>query len=351
MMPRCCACDVEKFNNSFSGNQLRSRGSSPRCKNCIQIGYSAGHAVRIRQLHEAAAVTAAVQEQAAAAEAAAAAAAAAAEQESRERAERERAEQEQRERAEREQRERAARDVTRENRLRLQCAELHTMRERLQAIERRVAADVAAMPPAQRQRVRSDPRLHPLQTWPCETALRWFDDTFCFSDLCKFENAAAHSSVRSNVRGLGPLCIAETAWFAARSSDRDAFKRSHVGGAMLRFANDRVLETELGMRSAWHRSEVLRTVQEMLQERAAAEHANGGAAAASDGGGTKRKRDEECVICTDAAAEVAVVPCGHRCLCVTCARTLLASPPAQKRCPMCRVGLQSTLRVYVMDGD
>ena len=87
-MPRCCACDVEKFNNSFSGNQLRSRGSSPRCKNCIQIGYSAGHAVRIRQLHEAAAVTAAVQEQTAAAEAAAAAAAAAAEQESRERAER-----------------------------------------------------------------------------------------------------------------------------------------------------------------------------------------------------------------------------------------------------------------------
>eukprot|EP01052_Picozoa_sp_SAG31_P035652 SAG31_NODE_4331_length_3346_cov_1.723745_2_plen_194_part_00 len=183
-MPLCCACEQNKRHNAFSGNQLKSR-ASPRCKQCITSGYTAGHAKRNRQ-------AAAAREQAAAAAAAAAAeaaaAAAAAEQEARERAERERVEQEQRERAaaeERERRERAARDAARESQLRLKCVDLRRAQGHLDAVQRRVAVEVAAMPPAQRQRVRTDPWLYPIESWPFETALRWFDETFSFSDLCR----------------------------------------------------------------------------------------------------------------------------------------------------------------------
>eukprot|EP01052_Picozoa_sp_SAG31_P035653 SAG31_NODE_4331_length_3346_cov_1.723745_3_plen_123_part_00 len=121
---------------------------------------------------------------------------------------------------------------------------------------------------------------------------------------------------------------------------------------MLRFATDGVLESELGMRNIWHRSELKRAVEELMKQRGGA-GGDASAAAAGEGGkgaGIKRKRDDdECCICNDAPAVVAVVPCGHCCLCETCATKLkLGSSPA--RCPMCRNNLQNTLRVYMMAG-
>ena len=54
----------------------------------------------------------------------------------------------------------------------------------------------------------------------------------------------------------------------------------------------------------------------------------------------------ECVICHTSPSSRAIIPCGHHCLCDDCAVTLVASSPAARLCPLCRGGIQSTLRIY-----
>ena len=46
-----------------------------------------------------------------------------------------------------------------------------------------------------------------------------------------------------------------------------------------------------------------------------------------------------CSICIDAPQELAVVPCGHLCMCIACSKDVTA-------CPICRVEIQSTLRIF-----
>ena len=48
----------------------------------------------------------------------------------------------------------------------------------------------------------------------------------------------------------------------------------------------------------------------------------------------------ECAICLDDAAEFAVIPCGHRCLCARCIK-------AVSDCPMCRGAMTAVLRVFI----
>ena len=48
----------------------------------------------------------------------------------------------------------------------------------------------------------------------------------------------------------------------------------------------------------------------------------------------------ECTICLDDDAEYAAVPCGHRCLCFNCSKTV-------SQCPMCRTTISAVLRVFV----
>ena len=48
----------------------------------------------------------------------------------------------------------------------------------------------------------------------------------------------------------------------------------------------------------------------------------------------------ECAICLDDNAEYAAVPCGHRCLCANCSKTI-------SQCPVCRTKLSAVLRVFV----
>ena len=55
------------------------------------------------------------------------------------------------------------------------------------------------------------------------------------------------------------------------------------------------------------------------------------------------KASAECVICLDAAATHATVPCGHICLCADCTMGL-------KACPLCRTPLVQTMRIYLVDG-
>jgi E3 ubiquitin-protein ligase MGRN1 len=42
---------------------------------------------------------------------------------------------------------------------------------------------------------------------------------------------------------------------------------------------------------------------------------------------------EECVICLTDPKEVAVYPCRHMCMCITCADAL---PSGNNKCPLCR---------------
>lgn len=50
----------------------------------------------------------------------------------------------------------------------------------------------------------------------------------------------------------------------------------------------------------------------------------------------------ECVVCTENEKRVALVPCGHRCLCIACSKQL-AMPYA---CPVCRAAIVSAVVVF-----
>lgn len=52
--------------------------------------------------------------------------------------------------------------------------------------------------------------------------------------------------------------------------------------------------------------------------------------------------DSKCVVCTIRPREVAIIPCGHMCLCSTCAE----DERLDDSCPMCRTNISSTQRIY-----
>lgn len=59
--------------------------------------------------------------------------------------------------------------------------------------------------------------------------------------------------------------------------------------------------------------------------------------------------EEECVICRLNRPLVAVVPCGHLALCVTCARAVVRqrrNNEAAPRCVMCNTPMEAVMRVY-----
>jgi hypothetical protein len=53
---------------------------------------------------------------------------------------------------------------------------------------------------------------------------------------------------------------------------------------------------------------------------------------------------DDCVICHDNEAVRAIVPCGHHCLCDSCAAQVMTSVP--RTCPLCRESVQMTLKIY-----
>ena len=55
-----------------------------------------------------------------------------------------------------------------------------------------------------------------------------------------------------------------------------------------------------------------------------------------------------CVVCLHHDATDALIPCGHRCVCQTCAADLLKPRPnVVPACPMCRTELTGSIRVFV----
>jgi hypothetical protein len=52
----------------------------------------------------------------------------------------------------------------------------------------------------------------------------------------------------------------------------------------------------------------------------------------------------DCVICHDNEAVQAIVPCGHHCLCDSCATQIMSH--VLKSCPLCREEIQMTIKIY-----
>lgn len=53
-----------------------------------------------------------------------------------------------------------------------------------------------------------------------------------------------------------------------------------------------------------------------------------------------------CVVCHDEVSIMAVVPCGHLCLCNRCSDVCMSGQSGQQTCPICRGNMQSVLRIY-----
>jgi hypothetical protein len=51
-----------------------------------------------------------------------------------------------------------------------------------------------------------------------------------------------------------------------------------------------------------------------------------------------------CVVCFDAPKEYAIVPCGHQCVCASCAEQLTKT--RTPTCPVCREPIQQTMKVF-----
>ena len=51
-----------------------------------------------------------------------------------------------------------------------------------------------------------------------------------------------------------------------------------------------------------------------------------------------------CVVCLSGDSTHALVPCGHVCVCGTCLGAVVGR---ERRCPMCRATVDSSMRVYL----
>lgn len=62
----------------------------------------------------------------------------------------------------------------------------------------------------------------------------------------------------------------------------------------------------------------------------------------------KNRKDQnsasECVICIDAKATHACVPCGHKCMCENCSKTFMREP--EPKCPMCRQEVEQMTKIF-----
>ena len=55
-------------------------------------------------------------------------------------------------------------------------------------------------------------------------------------------------------------------------------------------------------------------------------------------------QEELCIVCLDAPKDHIIVPCGHQCVCGACAQRLKRT--ASPTCPLCRVDILQTYRVF-----
>jgi len=62
---------------------------------------------------------------------------------------------------------------------------------------------------------------------------------------------------------------------------------------------------------------------------------------------SKMDGKDDCVLCWDQRAEMALVPCGHVCLCShCCGQTEILNETLHGQCPVCRCAFSQTLKIY-----
>ena len=87
-------------------------------------------------------------------------------------------------------------------------------------------------------------------------------------------------------------------------------------------------------------ADIKRSIAELVQEREALERAV--EEEASKKVAEENESLNECVVCIDAPSTVAVVPCGHKCLCEACSERIQVGDP----CPVCRCTVSMTMTVF-----
>lgn len=63
--------------------------------------------------------------------------------------------------------------------------------------------------------------------------------------------------------------------------------------------------------------------------------------------GDTAANNNTCVICQTEPAEMAVVPCGHVCLCIACSDACMSGQSGSRHCPLCRGNIRSMLKLYM----
>eukprot|EP00030_Apusomonadida_sp_AF-17_P008526 a855556_50.p2 GENE.a855556_50~~a855556_50.p2 ORF type:complete len:164 (+),score=42.83 a855556_50:61-492(+) len=69
----------------------------------------------------------------------------------------------------------------------------------------------------------------------------------------------------------------------------------------------------------------------------------GSAASTAEYDAVEMDESMECCVCMEAPKSMAANPCGHRCVCATCASRLLETSGL---CPICRASISSFLKIY-----
>lgn len=58
--------------------------------------------------------------------------------------------------------------------------------------------------------------------------------------------------------------------------------------------------------------------------------------------------DQPCCVCLDQPKTTAIIPCGHRCVCLLCGERLRVRPVAsQRRCPVCREPIADLITIFL----
>jgi len=61
---------------------------------------------------------------------------------------------------------------------------------------------------------------------------------------------------------------------------------------------------------------------------------------------------QECIACAERRIVSVLMPCGHMCLCMTCAHRIRgASSRSQRKCPICRADIEQVVRAYTVDNE
>ena len=81
-----------------------------------------------------------------------------------------------------------------------------------------------------------------------------------------------------------------------------------------------------------------------MAEAAAAEAAATEAAASEAKTGGGENNESRCIFCMEKKPNVVCIPCGHVCMCEEDCKRFDAQ--SDRRCPICRVHVEQTMRIY-----